>query len=167
MLETQWPLLLRNAQRLMEASDPVVRARLIADRVGLLARHGFAFHAAALLPEAREAVLELDDGEAFVRLAIAEGITGYFTTSAIQASELFNTAIEAAREHRLAELEAEACTWAASARWLCGPDVSGVVEWIRFALQHAGPACESTLPGALYRAGNCFALAGLHEGAQR
>jgi len=167
MLETQWPLLLRNAQGLTEASDPVVRARLLADRVGLLARHGFASHAAALLPEAREAVLELDDGEAFVRLAIAESITGFATTSGIEASDLFSTAIEAAREHRLPELEAEASIWAASVRWSRGPDNAGVVEWIRFALQHAGPACESTLPNALYRAGNCFVSVGLHDDAQR
>ena len=55
--------------------DPCTKARLLADRVGLLARHGFATHATALLPQARDAVLELDDGEAFVRLAISEAIT--------------------------------------------------------------------------------------------
>jgi hypothetical protein len=166
MPEMQWPLLLRNAQGLAEASDPTVRARLLADRVGLLARHGFGSHAAALLPEARDAVLELDDGEAFVRLAISEAITRYYHPSRIRSVEIFDTALEAAREHHLSELAAEAAVWAASYRRTMGIDTVGAIEHVRFALQHAGPACETTLPRALYLAGNYCALSGLGDDAQ-
>ncbi|HEY9068546.1 MAG TPA: hypothetical protein VIO33_26405 [Burkholderiaceae bacterium] len=167
MLEAQWPLLVRNAQDLAEASDPCSRARLLADRVGLLARHGLAAHAAALLPEAQDAVLELDDGEAFVRLAIAEAITAYHTPKGYQTLDIFETAVEAAREHRLPELEAEAAVWLAISRRSHGFDMSGAIEAIQFALQHAGPLCESTLPRALYMAGNYFATVGLRADAQR
>jgi hypothetical protein len=166
MPDIQWPLLHRNAQGLAEATDPTVRARLLADRVGLLARHGFASHAAALLPEARDAVLELNDGEAFVRLAISEAITCYYSPGTAQSLAVFDTALEAAREHRMPELEAEASVWAASYRPTVGIDEAGAIEHIRFALQHAGPACETTLPRALYAAGNQFAAAGLQDDAQ-
>ena len=166
MSDPQWPLLHRNAQGLAETSDPTVRARLLADRVGLLARHGFASHAAALLPETRDAVLELDDGEAFVRLAISEAIAGYYTGK-LQSSDIFETALEAAREHRMPQLEAEAAVWAANYRGTLLFDVPGMIEHLRFALQHAGPAFETTVPRALYWAGNYFAVAGLHDDAQQ
>jgi tetratricopeptide (TPR) repeat protein len=166
MPDIDWPLLHRNAEGLAEASDPAVKARLLADRVGLLARHGFASHAAALLPETRDAVLELDDGEAFVRLAISEAITGYYK-GMLHSAEVFETALEAAREHRMPQLEAEAAVWAATHRITLRIDVPGLIEHLRFALQHAGPACETTLARALYTAGVCFAVAGQHHDAQR
>jgi hypothetical protein len=166
MPEPQWPLLLRNAQGLAEENDPRVRARLLADRVGLLARHGFASHATALLPEARDAVLDLDDGEAFVRLAISEAITTYYSPGTVRSLEIFDTALEAAREHRMPELAAEAAVWAAIYRRTLGIDEAGAIEHVRFALQYAGPACETTLPRALYMAGNYFAVVGLRDDAQ-
>src|SRR5258705_1688874 len=98
MPDPQWPLLHRNAQGLADTSDPTVKARLLADRVGLLARHGFASHAAALLPEARDAVLGLDDGDAFVRLAICEVIASYYS-GMICSPDIFYTALGAVIEH--------------------------------------------------------------------
>ena len=166
MPEAQWPLLLRNARGLSEESDPHVRARLLADRVGLLARHGFASHATALLPEARDAVLELDDGEAFVRLAISEAITSYYSPGTVRSLEIFDTALEAAREHRMPELAAEAAVWAATYRRTLGIDEAGAIEHVRFSLQHAGPVCETTLPRALYMAGNYFSVVGLRDDAR-
>ena len=165
MPDSQWPLLHRNAQGLAEASDPNVRARLLADRVGLLARHGFGSHAIALLPEARDVVLELDDDEAFVRLAISEAIASYYS-GMVHSLDVFDTAFEAAREHRMPDLAAEAAVWAATYRGTLSIDLAGVIEHVRFALQHAGPACETTLPRALYVAGIQFACAGLRDDAQ-
>jgi tetratricopeptide (TPR) repeat protein len=137
----------------------------LADRVGLLARHGFASNAVALLPETRDAVLELDDGEAFVRLAISEAITGYYK-GMLHSPEIFDTALEAAREHRMPRLEAEAAAWAATYRVTLRIDVPGLIEHLRFALRHAGSASETTLPRALYVAGSCFVTAGLDDDAQ-
>jgi len=150
---------------LAEASDPILRARLLADRVGLLARHGFASHAAVLLPEARDAVLDLDDGEAFVRLAISEAITSY-CSGTLRTLDIFDTALEAASEHRMPQLEAEAAVWAAACRATQCIDVPGAIEHLRFALRHAGPACETTLPRAVCEAGNQFDMAGLHDVAR-
>lgn len=113
MPDNQWPLLHRNAQGLAEANDPNVKARLLADRVGLLARHGFGSHAIALLPEARDAVLELDDSEAFVRLAISESIASYYSGMP-HSPDVFDTALDAARAHRMPDLAAEAAVWAAT-----------------------------------------------------
>ena len=166
MPDMQWPLLHRNAQGLAEARDRNARARLLADRVGLLARHGFTSHAVALLPEARDAVLELDDAEAFVRLAISEAITSYYGPSNARSLDIFDTALEAAREYCMAEFEAEASVWAATYRRTLGIDVTGAIEHIRFALENAGPQCETTLPRALYMAGNYFAVAGLRNDAE-
>ena len=166
MPDLQWPLLLRNARDLAEASDPIARARRLADRVGLLARHGLMSHAVALLPEARDAVLGLDDGEAFVRLAISEAIATYYTPGTARSLDTFNTALEAAREHGMPELEAEASIWAAVYQRTLGIDVAGVIEHLRFALQHAGPACEGTLARALYVTGNQFSRVGRHDDAQ-
>ena len=165
MPEAQWPLLSRNALGLADQRDPCTKARLLADRVGLLARHGFATHATALLPQARDAVLELDDGEAFVRLAISEAITSYYSPGTVRSLEIFDTALEAAREHGMPELEAEAAVWAATYRRTFGIDVPGAIDYVRFALKHAGPTCETTLARALYMAGNFFALAGLRDDA--
>jgi len=165
MSDSQWPLLHKNAEGLERASHPTVRARLLADRVGLLARHGFASHAVVLLPEARDAVLELDDGEAFVRLAISEAITAY-CSGTLRTPDIFDTALEAASEHRMPQLEAEAAVWAASYRATLCIDVPGAIEHLRFALRHAGPACETTLPRALYEAGNQFDVAGMHDDAR-
>jgi hypothetical protein len=162
----EWPLLDRNAQGLAEASDPTVRARLLADRVGLLARHGFASSATALLPEARDAVLEIDDGEAFVRLAISEVIASY-CGGMLCSQEVFDTALAAAHEHRMPELAAEAAVWAASFKTVSSIDVAGTIEHLRFALQHAGSACESTLPRALLTVGVNSTRAGLGDDAQR
>jgi len=166
MPEAPWPLLLKNARGLAEESDPRVRARLLADRVGLLARHGFGSHAAALLPEARDAVLELDDGEAFVRLAVSEAIAKYYSADKAGAIESANTALAAALEHRMSGLAAEASVWASSAKRTFGVEEAGAIEHLRFALEHAGPACETTLPRALYLAGNYLTSAGLRDEAQ-
>jgi hypothetical protein len=65
------------------------------------------------------------------------------------------------------ELAAEAAVWAASFKTVSATDVAGTIEHLRFALQYAGSACESTLPRALYIAGNRFTLAGLGDDAQR
>src|SRR3954471_23221003 len=108
MPDMQWPLLLNNTRDLAEASEPALRARLVADRVGLLARHGFASHAAALLPLARDAVLELDDSEAFVRLAISEAVMSYYGPATARSLNAFDTALDAAHEHRMPALAAEA-----------------------------------------------------------
>ena len=167
MSRPQWPLLHKNTQALAEADDPHARARLLADRVGLLARHGFVSHAIALLPEARDAVLELDDGEAFVRLAISEAITVYYDPGATRSLEVFDTALEAAHEHGLPELAAEAAIWAATYRRTRGVDSIGAIEHTRFALQHAGPACETTLARAVFLAGIFFAVVGLADEAQQ
>ena len=166
MTETQWPLLHRNTQGLAEARDPNTRARFLADRVGLLARHGFASHAIALLPQARDAVLELDDGEAFVRLAISESIASHYSPGMVGSLDIFDTALEAAREHCMPELEAEASVWAAAIyRRALGIASVGAIEQLRFALVHAGAQCETTLPRALYMTGNSFSVAGLRDDA--
>ena len=117
MPEAQWPLLLRNAQGLAEETDPHVKARLLADRVGLLARHGFASHATALLPEARtpcssSMTLRRSSGWQSPRRSPSY----YSPDRARRSLETFDTALEAAREHRMPELAAEAATWAASYR---------------------------------------------------
>jgi tetratricopeptide (TPR) repeat protein len=109
-------LLQRNASELNAARDPALRARLLAQRAGLLARHWRTAEVPAALERAREAVEGCADRAAAAELSLAQALAHYYGGSPADALRSAQQALVAAQRIRDAGLGAECEAWLAGFR---------------------------------------------------
>jgi len=104
-------LLQRNQHAIASAKAGVERARLLARRVLLLARHWRVSELPEALLDAETAVAATADCQAAAELALARGVAMYYGAQAHQAVGPVQQACDAAREFGDAGLEAECEAW--------------------------------------------------------
>ncbi len=109
-------LLQQNARALDAAADPAQRARLLAQRAGLLARHWRTAEVPAALAAARDAVEGCADRAASAELALAEALAHYYGGSTRDALTCGRQALDSAQQLRDPALAAECEAWVAGFR---------------------------------------------------
>jgi tetratricopeptide (TPR) repeat protein len=158
-------LLQRNAHALDAISDPAQRARLLAQRAGLLARHWRTAEVPAALARARDAVEACADRGAAAELVLAQALAHYYGGSSADALQSALQALVAAQRIREAGLAAECEAWLAGFRSTLRHPPEQIVPHLHRAVRGGLAHRPVAAARAFYSAGALWQEAGLLDAA--
>lgn len=154
-------LLQRNAQSIERAADAKLRARLLAQRVALLARHWRRAEVDGALERATQAVEGCADAEAVAELELARALAVYYGGAPSEALRHARRALDAAVALRLDGLVAECHAWAGSIASTLREPPDAVLQHLRRAVEGGLRHRIAAAARAYYAAGALWQEAGL------
>jgi hypothetical protein len=154
-------LLQRNALALERATDAKLRARLLAQRAALLARHWRRAEVDEALERAAHAVEGCADPEAVAELELARALVQYYGGSPSEALRHARRALGAAGALRLDGLVAECHAWAGSIASTLREPPETVLQHLRHAVEGGLRHRTAAAARAYYAAGALWQEAGL------
>jgi len=140
----------RNTSALLVTKGGAERARLLADRVGLLARHGYLTEAAACTSRTRRVVECAGDSEARARLSMSNAILAHCRGNIAAATALADIAVSDSRLNGHRGLVAECEAWSAQLHAASGVTLDRAIAHIDEAVMQAGVHAPSAMARAFY-----------------
>lgn len=158
-------LLQRNQRAIARAADAAARARLLAERVLLLARHWRVQELPEALADAEAAVAACADRRAAAELWLARGVAMYYGAQAADCVEPLRRALAAAREVGDDGLEAECEAWLGCLGATLQGEPLAVLRQLRRAVELGMDRRPLAVARAYYVAATMYQEAGLVDAA--
>lgn len=158
-------LLQRNALALDRATDAKLRARLLAQRAALLARHWRRAEVGEALERAAAAVEGCADAEAVVELQLAQALAEYYGGEPVEALRHARRALDGAQHHQFHGLCAECHAWAGSFASTVREAPDAVLDHLRRAIDGGRRHRIGAAARAYYAGGALWQEAGLTDAA--
>lgn len=158
-------LLQRNQRAIARAADAADRARLLAERVLLLARHWRVQELPEALADAEAAVAACTDRRADAELWLARGVAMYYGAQAADCVEPLRRALAAAREVGDDGLEAECEAWLGCIGATLQAEPPVVLQQLRRAVELGLNRRPLAAARAYYVAATLYQEAGLIDAA--